>query len=107
MTPKSKLPAHLSRKTKAWAQSVIREYDLTSSQVELLVLAGEARDAAEAARAQTAKHGPTEADRFGQKRESVHSKLHRDSSILYSRLVRELGLSFDDSDDARPPRIGG
>lgn len=104
---RKRLPKHLTPHTRKWAASVLDEYELSASQLELLLLAAEARDAAEAARKEVARHGPTEADRFGQLKESVNSKLHRDSSILFSRLVRELGLSFDDSDDFRPPRIGG
>lgn len=107
MTTKPKLPGHLSRKTKAWATSVLREYDLSPTQLELLILACEQRDLSENAREAVKKEGAVIVDRFGQSKENPHSKLQRDSALSCSRLLREIGLATDDSDDARPPRLGG
>lgn len=103
----SKLPAHLSRKTKTWATSVLREYDLSPTQLELLIMAGEMRDQAELARVAVAKEGGVITDRFGQAKENPQAKLQRDCAMSCSRLLREIGLAVDDTDDNRPPRIGG
>jgi hypothetical protein len=107
MTRKPKLPKHLTLKTRRWAESVCDEYELTPTQFQLLVMAAEFRDQAEAARAAVQKSGAVVLDRFGQAKESPHAKLQRDAALACSRLLREIGLAIDDSDDARPPRIGG
>ncbi len=104
---KSKLPTHLTRKTKAWANSVLTEYDLSPTQFELLTLAAEMRDQAELARAAVAEEGSVIKDRFGSPKENPSAKLQRDCALSCSRLLREIGLAVDDVDDARPPRIGG
>lgn len=68
MATKTKLPGHLSRKSKTWATSVLREYDLTPTQLELLVLACEQRDVAESARASVASEGAVVKDRDAQRK---------------------------------------
>lgn len=100
------LPQHLSPHTRRWAASVLNEYELSPTQIELLTMAAEARDASEKARAAIAKDGPVYLDRFQQPKESPHARLQRDFSAICSRLLREIGLAHDDTDDARPPRIG-
>ena len=100
------LPTHLSPDTRRWAASVLIEYELSPTQIELLVMAAEARDASEKARAVVAKDGAVFLDRFKQPKENPHAKLQRDFSAICSRLLREIGLAHDDSDDLRPPRIG-
>jgi hypothetical protein len=107
MTTKAKLPGHLTRKTKTWATAVLREYDLSPTQLELLILACEMRDAAESARLTVASEGAIVLDRFGQSKENPSAKLQRDCAMSCSRLLREIGLAVDDTDDSRPPRIGG
>ena len=107
MTTKTKLPGHLSRKTKAWATSVLREYDLSPTQLELLILACEQRDVSENAREAVKKEGAIILDRFNQSKENPQAKLQRDAAMSCSRLLREIGLSVDADDDSRPPRIGG
>ena len=107
MTTKTKLPGHLSRKSKTWATSVMREYDLTPTQLELLILACEQRDVAESARAAVAGEGAVVKDRFGCSKENPWCKLQRDAAMSCSRLLREIGLSVDADDDNRPPRMGG
>jgi phage terminase small subunit len=107
MTKRPTLPKHLSKKTRTWAATVLAEYDLTASQVELLLMAAEQRDQSEAARAHVASKGAVITDRFGVEKESPWSKLQRDSALSCSRLMREIGLSADADDDNRPPRMGG
>ncbi|MEQ9406205.1 MAG: hypothetical protein RIK87_00705 [Fuerstiella sp.] len=100
------LPKHLSPHTRRWAASVLNEYELSPTQLELLTMAAEARDASEKARAVVAKDGAVFRDRFQQPKESPWAKLQRDYAAACSRLLREIGLAHDDTDDARPPRIG-
>ena len=107
MTKKTKLPEHLSKKSRTWAASVLEEYDLSSSQVELLLMAAEQRDQSEAARAHEAASGAIVKDRFGGEKESSWCKLQRDSALSCSRLMREIGLSVDADDDNRPPSMEG
>ena len=107
MTKKTKLPEHLSKKSRTWAASVLEEYDLTASQIELLLMAAEQRDQSEAARAHVAASGAIVKDRFGVEKESSWCKLQRDSALSCSRLMREIGLSVDADDSNRPPSLEG
>jgi phage terminase small subunit len=107
MTQKNKIPNHLTKKSRTWAASVLEEYDLTASQIELLLMAAEQRDQSEAARAHVAASGAMVQDRFGVEKESPWCKLQRDSALSCSRLMREIGLSVDADDSNRPPALEG
>ena len=107
MPARSPLPSHLTRKTKAWGNSVLAEYDLSPTQIQLLVMAAEFRDQSESARALVQLEGAIVRDRFDQPKENPSAKLQRDAALACSRLLREIGLAVDDTDDARPPRVGG
>jgi P27 family predicted phage terminase small subunit len=103
---KTRPPAHLSKTAKAWFSAVAASYDLDETHIQILTMAAELRDRAENARQLVQEDGAILADRFGQQREHPAAKLERDSKIAFARMMRELGLAHDDSDDSRPPRPG-
>jgi phage terminase small subunit len=94
-------PAHLARRSKAWWRSVVVEFDLADHHLNLLRLACEALDRADAARAAIDLHGTTYVDRFDQPRVRPEVAIERDSRIGYARLVRDLGLDAEASADRR------
>ena len=106
MTRKQTVPKHLSKASKAWFTLVADSYELNETNLEILRMAGELLDRAEAARKLVEAEGAIVADRFGQSREHPATKLERDSKIAFARLMRELGLASDESESDRPPRAG-
>lgn len=101
-----KPPAHLSPASKKWFRSVIEHFDLDEHHVKLLVLACEALDRGEQARATLAADGVTYKDRFGCPRAHPCVAIERDSRLAYARLLRELSLDFGDDEEApRPPAL--
>jgi hypothetical protein len=77
---------------------------LESHHLRLLVLAGEAWDRGQQARAAIAEHGPVYTDRFGQPTVRPEISIERDSRIAFARLLRELALDVS-VPDSRPPGI--
>jgi hypothetical protein len=105
--PAVRLPGHLKPATRRWAESILQDYVLESHHVRLLILAAEAWDRGQDARAALATHGPIFVDRFGQPRARPELAVERDSRIAFARLVRELALDVDEPGTPRPPTIPG
>ena len=84
---------------------VVKEYDLEPHHQRLLILAAEAFDRGQDARAAIAKHGAVYTDRFGQPAARPEVAIERDSRIAFARLLRELSLDVS-APDTRPPGIG-
>lgn len=103
---KPRTPNHLSKAAKTWFTSVVKAYELDETHLEILRMAAELRDRAENARQLVETDGAILTDRFGQQREHPAAKLERDSKIAFARMMRELGLSHEDAEPDRPPRIG-
>jgi phage terminase small subunit len=101
------LPKHLQPATRRWGEGVLADYALESHHFRLLVLACEAWDRKEQARAALAQHGVTYVDRFGQPRSRPEVAIERDARLAFARLVRELGLDVQEPHEARPPAIRG
>lgn len=85
-------PKHLPADTAAWFGIVIKDYELDSHHIRLLLKACEAWDRSEQAREAIAAHGMTYVDRFGSPRARPECAIERDSRSAFARLVRELGL---------------
>src|SRR5688572_21343919 len=105
MTAKTvhKAPDHLREPTRAWWESVMRDYVLEPHHVRLLTLAGEAWDRACESREALAKHGLTFIDRYDQPRLRPEFQAERDSRTSFCRCLRELGLDVAPPEGARPP----
>lgn len=99
-----KAPKHLAAATRRWFEEVCSAFVLESHHLRLLALAGETWDRVQEARAALEEHGLTFEDRFGQPRARPEVAVARDGSILFARLVRELGL--DDTPE-NPKHQGG
>jgi phage terminase small subunit len=93
-------PDHLRPETQQWFSSVLESYELEEHHRRLLVLAAQSWDRAEAAREALAEHGMTYDDRFGAPHPRPEVQIVRDSTIAFSRLIRELDL---DTEMPSPP----
>ena len=100
-------PRHLSKATKSWFRQVVADYELTPSDLKLLIAAAELLDRAENARIVIDDQGATFIDRFGSPRSRPEVAIERDSKIGFSRILKQLKL--DDSGngpvDPRPPHL--
>lgn len=99
-------PPHLSPATKRFWRSVVQEFVLEQHDLQLLRLACENLDGAEAARQQVAREGRIFLDAKGRPKSHPAVSQHRDCSVIATRILRELRLS-DTAPDARPPRLEG
>jgi phage terminase small subunit len=103
-----KAPKHLSKAASAWWAHVVEEYALEPHHQQLLLLACEAMDRGESARAALATHGEVYTDSHGNPRTRPEVAIERDSTIRFTRLVRELDLDTTPSDapsGRRPPSL--
>jgi phage terminase small subunit len=101
------IPTHLLPATQAWVAGVMDAFVLEEHHVRVLVLAAEAWDRCQAARAAISRHGLTYNDRFGAPRLRPEVAVERDSRIGFTRCLRELGLDISQPESPRPPRTGG
>ena len=90
-------PAHLSPATRAWFEAIADDYELESTDLRLLELAGVAWDRAVAAREalKAADGGVLTRDRYGALKAHPAVAIERDAIVAFARLVRELGLRGD------------
>lgn len=100
-------PSHLAVPTRQWFSAVLAEYALEPHHVRLLTLAAEAWDRGVMAREALAEHGMTYLDRFDQPKSRPEIAVERDSRVAFARLLRELGLDLEPSNESRPPTIQG
>src|SRR4051794_2498715 len=97
-------PKHLSPATKEWWREIVRNFELESHHLQLLVLASEARDRCEEARAQIAKDGAYVSGRYGLRAHPAVA-VERDSRLAFARLLRELDLDAEAPAEHRPPSL--
>lgn len=100
-----KLLKSLTRPTREWAKKILSEYELDSHHARLLILAGQAWDRIQEAREVIKKHGATYVDRFDCPHSRPEVATERDSRIAFARLLRELNLDGEASEDLRPPAL--
>lgn len=91
----SKAPSHLSGSAREWFDSVMAAFVLEPHHIRLLILAAEAWDRGQQARAIIAKDGPCIKDRFGFLKSHPMIAVERDSRIGFARLLRELNLDLN------------
>ncbi len=94
-------PRHLSAASKRWFRSVVREWQLSDTDVKVLTAAAEALDRAEAARRTLAAEGSYYRDDRG----IIHSHpavgVESAAKKLAAKLINDLRLDFP------PPRSAG
>ena len=99
--------AHLSGPSRSFYRSQCRKFALAEHHRRLLLAACGAADRAEEARVGLAAAGSLIVeDRHGQQKAHPLLAVERDNRVLFARLLREIGLSADDT-DSRPPRPSG
>lgn len=107
MKATSPAPETLSPEAKAWWGEVLEAYSLEPHHLRTLQLAGEAWDRIRGACASLEVNGLIYIDRFDQPKARPECAIARDNSVLFARLIRELGLDLDPPADVRIPRPGG
>jgi len=100
-------PKHLSDAARKWFRETAKQFEFeTSAEWELLTQAAGCLHRIEQARAAIEEHGlcvPTAADGV---KPNPACGIERDNRILFSRIVRELRLNDNQTDDeTRPPRL--
>jgi phage terminase small subunit len=93
--PAIRPPRHLSPPTRRWWTTVVRDFELSPSQFELLRLAGEALDRANEARDALAELGTTYTDRWNQPKSRPEVAIERDSRAAAARILAQLDLDAD------------
>jgi len=101
-----RLPRHLRAATRRWAEGILDGFEFESHHVRLLVLACQAWDQGERARARLARFGVTYLDRFKQPRIRPEVKVEHDARIAFARILRELRLDSTEGPESRPPAWG-
>jgi P27 family predicted phage terminase small subunit len=103
-TPKA--PAFLRAATRRWFDHVASSWMLEQHHLRLLVLACQAWDRCQQARACIAKEGLTTPTREGGHKLHPAVRVEQESMVTFSRLVRELDLDLDPpAAESRPPRL--
>jgi len=100
------LTGGLEPATKKWIESVCRDWELEPHHVKLLILAGHHFDRVRQAQAVIARDGPTFLDRFSQPKLRPEIQIERDSSVVFSRLLRELSLDIEPPPETSRPHSG-
>ena len=101
-----KIPQHLRPDTQRWVRGVMRGWTLEEHHVRLLVLAAEAFDQAADAHAYLAKQGETYSDKRGVRRVCPEVGIEHNAKVLFTKLIRELGLDDGPAPEApRPPAL--
>jgi phage terminase small subunit len=85
-------PKHLTAASKAIWKTIFGDYQIDSAAELMLVATLEARDRREEARAQLAKDGAIQTDRFGQKKPHPSVAIERDAATTMMRGWRLLGF---------------
>ncbi len=94
-SPKPKPPKHLSSASKRWFRSVVDEWEMSPTDVKVLVLACQALDRAEAARQTLATEGEFYRDEIKDVIRAHPAVLvARDMTTLAARLIKDLRLDM-------------
>lgn len=94
----------LEPSTRKWITSLKKRYVLEDYHERLLILAGQAWDRTQQARRLIGKEGSVQIDRFGQKKAHPSIQIEAVSMLNFAKLLREVGLDLEKSEELRPPR---
>jgi len=98
-TPKA--PKHLTAESKRLWKAIHSDYDLDDPARLVLTATLESRDRREQARAEIAKTGATQTDRFGQCKPSPWVGIERDAATTMMRGFRLLGFDQEARGEGR------
>lgn len=98
---------HLERATKIWFQQIVKDFELESHHLRVLLTAAEMWDRAASARESIKEHGVMVKDRYGTLRANPACELERSSKVLFLKSLRELGLDVEAVETPRPPVAPG
>jgi len=98
-------PNHLGEESRIFWQEVCGNFFLESHHLKILESVCTCWDRIVIARDEIASSGVFIKDRYGQIKTNPAVRVEHDSKILLARLLRELQLDVDLSDDPRPPRM--
>ena len=90
--------------TREWFDMVCHEWELDAHHVRLLILACQAWERTQEAKAVIDAEGLTVPVAGGVKTHPAVA-IERDSRLAFARLVRELNLDADGPDESRPPAL--
>lgn len=100
-------PPQLSDAAKAWWLEFVAEFDFSQPHhYQSLKLAFEALDRARWAVESMEANGMVYVDRWGQPKARPEVAIARDNTVLFCRVLREMGLDIQPT-DSRLPRPGG
>jgi hypothetical protein len=85
-------PKHLRRETKTWWKTITDTFELEAHQFRTLLIAAEALDRREQARAALKRHGLVYVDGKGMVRQRPEIAIEREMSNAYLRALRTLKL---------------
>ena len=94
----------LEPSTRKWITQIKKRYVLEDYHLRLLILAGQAWDRAQEARAMIEEEGPIQEDRFGQKKPHPSVQIEAVSMLNFAKLLRESGIDLEKSEGPRVPR---
>ena len=89
---KTEPPKHLTAASRKIWRDIFKDYQIDPAAELILVATLEARDRREEARAQLAKDGSVQTDRFGQKKPHPSIAIERDAAVTMMRGWRLLGF---------------
>lgn len=98
-------PGHLGEESRSFWQEVCRNFFLEAHHLKILESVCSCWDRIVVARDEIASSGVFIKDRYGQIKTNPAVRVEHDSKILLARLLRELQLDVELSDDPRPPRM--
>ena len=90
--------------TRKWITSLKKRFVLEDYHERLLILAGQAWDRSQQARATIEREGPVQEDRFGFKKPHPSVQIEAVSMVNFARLFRETGIDLEKPDDPRLKR---
>jgi len=100
-----KAPNGLQSHGKRFYKKVLSEYVLTEGHdLERLFMACRCLDEISESEKVVTEDGRFIDDRFKQKREHPAAKSIRDNKIIFCRIIRELGLDLEGTQESRPQR---
>lgn len=99
-------PEYLGKKDRKFWRNILKDYQIAENHsLELLGLAGHCLDRIAECREQIDKDGAFFKDRWSQFKEHPAAKSERDQKTLLARLLRELCLDIQPTDNRIPERF--
>jgi P27 family predicted phage terminase small subunit len=100
----TKAPEELSKNSKQFFKSILKEYELEAHHIEILTQACHALDRLQEAQKSIQKHGSYYLDRFKKPKILPAVEVEAKYMVIFKNLIRELGLDLEPpKEPGRPP----